>query len=66
MRSKSQAALRDGEVVLEVPMAYAGTTSMYAATLAPMTRGSVVIEVHAMDAAKGNFGVARGQFDVGR
>ena len=58
--------LRNGEVVQEAPMAYAGTTSMYAATLAAMTQGPVVIEVLAMDAAKGNFGVARGQFDVGR
>ena len=47
-------------------MAYAGTTSMYAATLAPMTPGPVVIEVLAMDPAKGNFGVARAQFDVAR
>ena len=58
--------LRDGEVEQEVPMRFAGETSMYAGTLAPIPSGWIEIEVLAMDAAKGNFGLARKLFAVGR
>ena len=58
--------IRNGEVVQEVPMAYAGTTSTYVGSITPSGPGPVVIEILAMDPAKGNFGVARGQFEVRR
>ena len=57
--------LRDGKVMQEVTMRYAGTTSMYTGSLAPMAGGSVVIEVLAMDAERANFGVARARYVVG-
>lgn len=58
--------LRDGRVVQEVRMEYAGTTSMYRGSLEPMSPGPVEIEVLAMDPAKGNFGVGRERFEVAR
>lgn len=58
--------LRDGEVEQEAPMTFAGETSMYSGTLAPIPSGWIEIEVLAMDAAKGNFGLVRELFVVGR
>lgn len=57
--------LRAGNVMQEVTMRYAGTTSTYTASLAPMAGGSVVIEVLAMDAERANFGLARARYVVG-
>jgi hypothetical protein len=39
---------------------------MYSGTLAPISPGWVEIEVLAVDAAKGNIGIARELFEVGR
>ena len=57
--------LRDGIVMQEVAMSYAGTTSTYTGALAPMDLGPVVIEVLAMDAGRANFGAARAHYVVG-
>lgn len=58
---------RDGEVVAETPMEFAGETSKYAAVLeAPATSGTVEVEVIAVDAGKANAGRATASVQVGK
>jgi hypothetical protein len=57
--------MRDGRLVSETPLAYAGETSMHAATIPALDPGDVTIEVLALDEARGNFGLARRTYRVG-
>lgn len=50
--------LRDGAVVATAPMAFAGTTSEYEATVTVPGAGATAVRVLAMDADRVNFGVA--------
>lgn len=50
--------LRDGEVVTEAPMQYAGTTSHYEGTVTIPEQGAAAVRVLASDAERVNFGVA--------
>lgn len=50
--------LRDGEVVAEAPMAFAGTTSEYEAALTVPNAGATTMRVLAEDAERVNFGLA--------
>jgi len=51
--------VRDGAVVAETPLAYAGTTSEYAGSLAaPAEPGAVTLRVVAVDRARANTGMA--------
>ncbi len=58
--------LRNGVVQSETPLSYAGETSMHSATIPGLDAGDVVLEILAVDEAKGNFGIARRSFVVGR
>ena len=58
--------LRDGVLESETTLGYAGETSMHTATIPAMGAGEVTIEVLSMDDARGNFGVVRETFTVGR
>ena len=51
--------LRDGQVVAEAPLAYAGTPSTYTGRLAVAAAGAAEVEVLAMDPSTANFGRAR-------
>ncbi len=57
--------LRNGVVVSETSLSYAGETSMHGATLPAMDAGEIVLEVLALDEARGNFGLARRSYRVG-
>jgi hypothetical protein len=58
--------IRGGVVESETKLGYAGETSMHTATIPALRAGEVTIEVLSMDEARGNFGVARETFTVGR
>jgi hypothetical protein len=51
--------LRDGQVVAEAPLVYAGTPSTYSGRLAAAGAGAAEVEVVAMDPSTANFGRAR-------
>ncbi|MFQ5664517.1 MAG: hypothetical protein ACE5HL_11885 [Terriglobia bacterium] len=51
--------LRDGEVVEEVPLRYAGEISTFTRRLRLTTPGPIELEVVAMDPANANFGRVR-------
>jgi len=51
--------LRDGSLVTEVPLRFAGTTSTYSARATVREAGSLEIRVFAKEGDKGNFGTAR-------
>lgn len=53
--------VRDDDVVIEAPLAYAGEVSTFAGALTPATPGRYEIEVLAMDPANANFGLHRRQ-----
>ena len=56
--------MRDGTLMSETPLEFAGENSMHRATIPAMDAGDVTIEVLSIDAARGNFGLARGNFSV--
>jgi hypothetical protein len=56
--------LRNGQVVEEVPLAFAGERSTYAGELPLSTAGPVELMVLAMDPANANFGWARQEFQL--
>lgn len=51
--------LKDGKVVEEAPLRYAGTASTYAGRLSVKTAGEYELEVLALNKAAANFGLAR-------
>lgn len=53
--------VRDGSLVAEVPLAFAGATSTFSATTSVAEAGSIEILVVASDPGKGNFGLASGE-----
>lgn len=57
--------LRDGEVVAETRLAYAGTTSTFAGTLVPPGPGRYELRVTAVDAARANTGIVATELTVG-
>lgn len=50
--------VRDGEVVAEAPLPYAGETSTFAGSV-PSADGAAELQVLAIDPARANFGIAR-------
>ncbi len=56
--------LRDGDVIAETTLAFAGERSTYAGELPLSTAGPVELMVLAMDPANANFGWARQEFVV--
>lgn len=50
---------RDDAVVARLPMAYAGTSSQYAAQWLPEEAGTYLLEVWAYHPASGNTGIDR-------
>ncbi|RMG44161.1 MAG: hypothetical protein D6723_19675 [Acidobacteria bacterium] len=50
--------VRDGKVVKEVPLRYAGRMSTYEGRLTPTQAGTFDLEVLAMDPSRANFGMA--------
>lgn len=56
--------LRNGDVIAETTLAFAGERSTYAGELPLSTAGPVELMVLAMDPANANFGWARQEFVV--
>ncbi len=56
--------LRDGDVIAETTLAFAGERSTYAGELPLSTAGPVELMILAMDPANANFGWARQDFVV--
>ncbi len=56
--------LRDGDVIAETTLAFAGERSTYAGELPLSTAGPVELMILAMDPANANFGWARQTFVV--
>jgi len=56
--------LRDGEVVQEVPLRYAGIVSVFKGELTLPGPGTIVVEVLAMDPPNANFGQVQRTFTV--
>jgi len=56
--------LRDGEVIAEQPVPFAGTRSTYSTSLTVAQPGSVELQVLAMDRERGNFGMAARSLEV--
>jgi hypothetical protein len=56
--------LRDGAVVTETPVRYAGKPSLFETELPELPAGSYQLRVVAADAAAVNFGVATAEFVV--
>ena len=56
--------LRDGDVIAETTLAFAGERSTYAGELPLSTAGPVELMVLAMDPTNANFGWARQDFVV--
>ncbi len=56
--------LRDGQVVEEVSLAFAGERSTYAGELPLSAAGPVELMILAMDPANANFGWARQEFQL--
>jgi len=51
--------VRDGKVVKEAPLRYAGQVSTYEGQLIPDQAGTFDLEVLAMDARRANFGMTK-------
>ena len=56
--------LRGDDVVQEVPLPFAGQTSMYSGTLTAQAPGAYTIQVIASDPSHGNFGWVREEVTV--
>ena len=56
--------LRNGDVIAETTLAFAGERSTYAGELPLSTAGPVELMVLAMDPANANFGWARQEFQL--
>ncbi len=56
--------LRDGDVIAETTLAFAGERSTYAGELPLSTAGPVELMILAMDPANANFGWARQEFQL--
>ncbi len=56
--------LRDGDVIAETTLAFAGGRSTYAGELVLSSGGVVELMVLAMDPANANFGWARQEFQL--
>lgn len=56
--------LRDGDVIAETTLAFAGERSTYAGELPLSAAGPVELMILAMDPANANFGWARQEFVV--
>ncbi|MFB3154500.1 MAG: hypothetical protein ACE10I_08515 [Candidatus Acidiferrales bacterium] len=56
--------LRDGDVIAETTLAFAGERSTYAGELPLSTAGPVELMVLAMDPTNANFGWARQEFQL--
>lgn len=56
--------LRNGDVIAETTLAFAGERSTYAGELPLSTAGPVELMILAMDPANANFGWARQEFVV--
>jgi len=56
--------VKEGKVLMETPLAYAGTTSTYAGKLDVKTTGAVELEVLASDKTAANFGLFRQKLTV--
>lgn len=51
--------MRDGQIVVEAPLTYAGEQSTFAGRLRLPSAGPAELQVVASDAANANFGIAR-------
>lgn len=58
-------ALRDGQVLTEAPLSYAGKKSTFAGQVVLDSKGPAELEVLAMDPSNANFGLARRTVVVG-
>ncbi len=56
--------LRDGDVIAETTLAFAGERSTYAGELPLSTAGPAELMILAMDPANANFGWARQEFQL--